>query len=558
MKKLILSICFMCLFIFGFAQVPDWLWAKSAGGQSYDIAYSVALDDSGNAYITGAYFSDSIAFGTTILPNVGGSYMDVFLAKYDVHGNLLWAKSAGGTSNEYRASVAVDAIGNAYVSGSFISPVLYFDTIALAFVPGCGPDIFLAKYDAGGNVKWAHSYGTSKSDEAFSVAQDDKGNVYITGYFGGTSITFDTVTLWNQGGLDVFIAKIDSGGHVIWAKRAGASGAEIANSVAIDTSGNAYITGYFYDSTVIFGSSVLHNSDSTGATADVFIIKYDTSGSVLWAGKAGGNRDDYSTSVATDSEGDAYVAGYFGSSALTLGMLTLTNTSVSDTDDIFLAKYDAYGNEVWVKGAEGSLIDRAQTVAVDGQGNVYMTGNYQSPAFTMGATTLMNSIGVNAGFLVKYAANGTFIWATSLDGGNSVDAYSVAIDTSGYPFLAGSFSSATLNVGSTILTNVHNTGYTSDVFLAKLDTVITTVNYEFSANENSLLIIYPNPANNNLTIETSETSAIEILNLEGQIVKTVKSNGDVTTIDVSSLSGGVYIIRAKTDHEIATKKFIKQ
>ena len=118
------------------AQAPDWQWAKSAGESSNDEATSVAVDLFGNTYVTGWFDSPSITFGLTTLTNVGA--YDVFVVKYNSSGNVLWAKSAGGTSYDAASSIAVDAVGNVYVAGYFTSPTITFDNDSLCVAASGG------------------------------------------------------------------------------------------------------------------------------------------------------------------------------------------------------------------------------------------------------------------------------------------------------------------------------------------------------------------------------------------------------------------------------------
>ncbi|MCX6146500.1 MAG: SBBP repeat-containing protein [Candidatus Kapabacteria bacterium] len=199
------------IFIFAFislsnlvnAQAPNCLWAKKAGGTTEDVSNSVTTDASGNVYVTGYFTSPTITFGTTTITNTGG--YDIFIVKYDAAGTVLWAKSAGGTDSDYGSSLTTDASGNVYVTGRFVSPTITFGTTTLTN-PG-GYDIFIVKYDAAGTVLWAKSAGGTSDDHGRSVSTDASGNVYVTGYFTSPTITFGTTTLTNAGENDIFIAK---------------------------------------------------------------------------------------------------------------------------------------------------------------------------------------------------------------------------------------------------------------------------------------------------------------------------------------------------------------
>jgi hypothetical protein len=322
------------LFLAKFDANGNVLWAKSAGGVDNDKANSVALDNSGNAYLTGYFYSSTLSFGTTTLTNTG--LYDIFLAKFDPNGNVIWAKSAGGTDYDGASSVAVDGTGNIYLAGWFESSTLIFDTTTLINVGY--EDIFLAKYDAGGNVLWAKSAGGNDGDEANSIAVDTSGNIYMAGNFSSDTIRFGSTALTNTGGDAIFLAKYNSNGTILWAKTA--EGSADATSLAVDNSGNSYLTGDFESATLNFGSYTLTNTDNSENTYDLFLTKYDANGNLSWAKSAGGTDDDGANAVAVDLSGNTYIAGWFYSPSLSFGYADLLNTNGS-SDDIFLAKSGA-------------------------------------------------------------------------------------------------------------------------------------------------------------------------------------------------------------------------
>ncbi len=307
------------------------LWAKSEGGISDDVAYSVSTDNWGNVYVTGFFYSDSITFGSTILTNKG--HNDIYLTKYDSNGTVLWAKSAGGTDDDRVNSVSIDEEGNVFITGYFWSPSITFSSTTLTNAGAGYADIFITKYDSTGTVLWAESAGGTIHDYAISVSTDAGGNVYVTGLFQSSSITFGSTVLTNanEGYGDIFITKYDSNGTVIWAKSAEGISSDYGYGVSTDAGRNVYVTGSFFSSSITFGSTVLSNAGG----ADIFITKYDSNGTVLWAKSAGGTDYDWANSVSTDTEGNVYVMGEFGSPSITFGSTTLINAGGTD---IFTAK----------------------------------------------------------------------------------------------------------------------------------------------------------------------------------------------------------------------------
>ena len=391
------------------------IWATSAPGTDYDIPFAVATDASGNVLVAGLFSSPVITFGSISLTNAG--IEDAFVAKYDAAGNVMWAKRAGGADWDNARALAVDGEGNVYLSGSFRSPSITFGSITLTNTAAGMYDAFLVKYDASGNVLWANEAGGPGNNEPISLATDQAGNVFITGNFTGSIMTFGSLTVTNHGLDDLFIAKYDASGNVLWAKSEGGSREDNCYSVATDGAGNAYITGMFRSETISIGTIVLMNSAGWYPTTDVFLAKYDGSGNVLWAFGAGGPQNDQANSVATDAEGNVFSAGFFYSDTAHFGSTTLVNTN--DHADLFLVKFNPAGSVQWALRAGGTDDDNANSVAKDATGNLYMTGIFASPFIPFGSDTLINA-GAGDLFLARLDDNITGIGESAISGGLSL------------------------------------------------------------------------------------------------------------------------------------------
>ncbi len=295
------------------------LWARSGGGTSQDYGVAIAVDGAGNCIVTGYYFSPTISFGIYTFGNSG--FADIFIVKYDANGNVAWAAPAGGAGNDYGLGIAMDGSGNSYITGEFESASMTFGSTTLT---NTGSDnVFIAKYDANGVVLWAHSASGGGVDYANAATTDKFGNCYIVGGFEGPSITFGSTALTNanNGVADIFHVKYDPAGNVVWAKSYGGSGNDAASGVAVDGSGNSYLSGSYDSPTLTIGSTTLHNSGST----DCFVMKTDSSGNPIWAKGPGGSGYDNANAIAIDQAGNAYVAGYFGSPSIVFDSTTLIN-----------------------------------------------------------------------------------------------------------------------------------------------------------------------------------------------------------------------------------------
>ncbi len=405
-----------------FSQTPNYLWAKREGGTSQDYGQSCTTDAGGNIIATGVFYSPSLTFGTTTLTNTNVGYVDFFIVKYDPSGNVLWAKSAGGTGNDYGYSCSTDASGNIIATGYFLSPSITFGTTTLT--NASGGDIFIVKYDPSGNVLWAKSAGGTNYDYGQSCSVDASGNIIATGYFSSPILSFGTTTLTNAsaGVADIFIVKYDPSGNVLWAKSAGGTNSDAGYSCSVDASGNIIATGDFWSSSITFGTITLTNAGTTNS-ADIFIVKYDPSGNVLWAKSAGGTYNDFGQSCSTDASGNIIATSAFRSPSITFGTTTLTNADVTgNTLDLFIVKYDPSGNVLWAKSEGGTNNDYGYSCTADAGGNIIATGGFQSSTLSFGTIMLTNA-----------SAGGYDIFIVKLDGLTGIEENNFETGVSVFP-----------------------------------------------------------------------------------------------------------------------------
>ncbi len=363
------------------------LWAKSALANR---VLGVATDPYGNAFITGCFDQDSIIIGTTTLTNTNVGSLDFYVVKYDANGNILWVTAAGGTDNDGSQGISTDTSGNVYVTGTFHSDSINFGTTTITNVGG-NWDVFTVKYNGSGNVLWAKSEGGSGGESSRAISTDVSGNVFVTGDFQSSSMTIGTDTITNSGiggiGDNIFLLKYDASGNVLWARAAGGPHYfDQSHAVCADVNGNVFITGYFHSDSINFGTTTLTNVD-TNNNNTFFVTKYDASGNVIWA-KSAGVANSAGEGISTDANKNVFVAGSFADSSITFGTTILTNAG---HDDMFIVKYDDSGNVIWAKSAGGTNPDLATAISVSPGGNVYVTGYSTSDSINFGTTTLFGS-----------------------------------------------------------------------------------------------------------------------------------------------------------------------
>ena len=407
------------------AQTPEFSWALKAGGAGVqEGGSSVATDAFGNIIVTGS-FEGVATFGTTVLTSAGGR--DIFIAKYNKSGKLVWAERAGGSSNDDGYDVAVDGLGNIYITGKFENTA-NFGTISLNSIDHA--DMFIAKYDSSGNVMWAKRAGGSRGAQGNGIAVDKMGDSIVTGRFSGTS-TFDTVTLVSDGSWpDIFIAKYNDSGELIWVRQAGGSNYDQGFDIVFDSFGNSIITGQFYE-TASFDNIKI----SSAGYNDIFIAKYNSFGDAVWAKRAGGTEYDMGSAVAVDDLGNIIVCGSFFGNA-SFGSIMISSAGLRD---IFIAKYDSSGDLFWVKNAGGIEKDDVRSITIGDSSDYIITGKFEG-TISYSTSTLI-STGKDDVFVAKYDAAGNVQWAIRAggdegDGGNGI----VSIGSGNY-VVTGTFGS---------------------------------------------------------------------------------------------------------------------
>jgi hypothetical protein len=405
----------------------------AVAGANGNYGYGVTVDDDGNSYIIGR-FAGTADFdpssGTSELTANGSS--DIYFAKYDVDGNLQWAKQIGKTSYAYGYGIALDGSGGLYITG-------YFKGTDVDFDPGAGThnlssagnyDVFFAKYSAAdGSYVWAKNIGGEDADNAYCL-EVVGGYVYVVGRFQGDS-DFDpdagTVTL-SSGSTslyDVFFAKYNAtDGSYVWAKDIGKTDrTEYAVDLAVDSDGNMHIVGWFYD-TVDFDPDAGTVNLTSNGSRDVFFAKYKSAdGSIIWAKNVGGSGgdDDYGYSIDVDANGNVYITGRFeGTGDYDPGAGT-ANISSNGDYDAFIAKYNSNGDYLWAYGVGGSDKVYGYNIISDGT-DVYVAGKYKSTSdFGVNETISLTSAGNYDVWYGKYnASNGNSVWAKSV-GGTDLD-----------------------------------------------------------------------------------------------------------------------------------------
>lgn len=517
MVKNLLFVPFLLLYCFVFSQAPTCAWATKAGGHLTDIAETVISDQNGNIIVLGEFSDSTITFGTYTLFNSHYPNFDIYIVKYAATGNVIGAKSEGGFGNDYCTSAQTDGSGNVYITGSYDSPDITFGNTTLTNSGAI--NIFLVKYDPQGNVIWAQTTNGTDVDEFPELTVDPNGNVYMSGSFYSPSLTFGSDTIQNSNLFfaDVFVAKFNTAGTVLWANSSNGLNTEFDQGIDCDNSGNCYVTGYFYGQSVSFDTITLTNADTSGYNLDPFLVKYNSDGFVEWAKNIGGFNMDAGTAVACDGNGNVYHTGYFQSPSITVGSSTLSNNGSNISGDIFLVKYDSSGTAIWARSIGGTDHDHSLCLTIDASGNTFIGGYFYSPVINAGSSIL--SITPGSGYrpdmlILKFDASGNPVWGKSVEGNRNDAVVSSALDVNGDFYFIGEFQSHTLTLDNFTVTNASID--TSDILIAKLD---LQTNTQQVYPEKLLVNVFPNPATDLLHVMCySVIDEIEIRDLPGHLI----------------------------------------
>jgi hypothetical protein len=541
------------------AQTPNFVWAKGFGGLDNEDVSSVATDINGNVFMTGNFLSDTLNFDSLSLSNTNQNtssftYLksDIFIAKFDNEGNTLWAKNARGNKYDNSLAMSLDYDGNVIVTGSFNSDTLYFDSISLIHsVPNPNSnavgDFFIVKFDTFGNVLWAKSAYKAAGN---SIAIDLNNNVFVSGsYYATNFLVLDSITINNQGLNDIFLAKYDESGNLIWGKSIGGASSDWDKAVTTDMSGNVFLTGYTQSSTISIDTT------SLTMTCRTFIAKFKPNGDLIWAINAADSGLIDGESIATDMNGNLILVGCFHSASVNFSSITLTNYITNPSiandygSDILIVKYDSYGNVLWAKSAGAINHDIAKSVFIDGSDHIYVTGDF-SYQLIFGPFSLTEISWENL-FILKLDASGNSLWLKSALKAN---ASAICVDNDNNAFIIGSYDQ---NANFDSITLIANPSYYTNIFLTKLD--ITTGVEEI--NNTVEQVIYPNPFTSPTTFQSKSTlknATAIIYNSMGQEVKQIKNiSGNSFNIERDNLHAGLYFINlAEGNKIISTEKFV--
>jgi uncharacterized membrane protein YdjX (TVP38/TMEM64 family) len=457
---------------------PVLSWSTYLGGSDVDLSYAVALDSSGNAYITGTAGSTDFP---TVNPIQGTKAFDwdVMVAKINSAGTaIVYSTYLGGDGfNEYGLAIAVDPSGNAYVSGGTNStdfPGVTGGSIQSTY-GGSGPyrDAFAVKINAAGSaILWATYLGGSGDDMSYGIAADSSGNAYVAGYTESASLPWisgSAIQPTYGGNTDGFVIKIDSSGANVWATYLGTSGGDMLEPIRLDSSGNVWVGGSTDSSSWpgVTGSSL---QPTYAGNSDGTLTEISAAGTAItYATYLGGSDSEDLRGLAFDSSGNVYVCG----TTLSTSFPGVTGSSIQPSNagsyDIYVTKLNSTATSItWSTFLGGSDYDLTSGLGVDSSGNVYISGSTISTDFPV-SSAIQPTYGGNADALaVKINAAGTaVVWSTYLGGNDGDQSFGAAVDGSGNFYVTG-FTASNDFIGTSGSAIQPTYGGNTDAWLAKI------------------------------------------------------------------------------------------
>ncbi len=413
---------------------PVLSYSTYFGGGGNEEGNSIAVDSAGNVYLTG--FTDSINFplANSSQPNLSGGQQDAFVVKLDPSGTrLLYSTYLGGNGQDNGTSIAVDQAGNAYITG-FTDSTNFPVRNALQPTNRGSFNAFVVKTDPAGSILNSTLFGGSFGDYGSSVAVDATGNVYVAGIATSPDLPMAGAIQPQPGGLvDAYVAKIDpSGNRLVYSTYLGGIGIEGASSMAVDSAGNVYLTGL--TSSPNFRTANALQASHGGGLFDAFVAKLNPSGTELvYSTYLGGRGEDRAFRIAADTAGNAYVVG--DTDSTNFPVANAAQRSNGGSADAFVAKLNASGSQlVYSTYLGGSGIDGATAIAVDAAGSVYVAGFTASANFPTVNPLQQVFGGRYDGFVAKLSLSGSTLDYSTYLGGSGIDsAFGVAADsTSAY------------------------------------------------------------------------------------------------------------------------------
>ena len=542
-------------------------WVLNFGSVLGDQATAITEDQSGDI-ITVGMINDSVNFSWRginyiLLPRRG----NCFISKQDANGQLIWIRHIGGSGSINVRDVATDAHDNFYITGSFTDTVDFNPSSNNFDLISTDPqgDVFVAKYDNWGNLIWAKSIGGTGNDYASSIIVDQDSNVFIAGSFEGI-VDFDpglgTHLISGNTVQDAFLLKLDHAGSFMSVYPFGGLGLDFCTDLKLDNQGNLMVSGNF-EAQVDFNPTNNTDTLSSSGSLDAFILKVDRSLSFLWVKKIGGTMLDAILAFEVDDNGNIYIVGTFEGNCdfdLGLGVRQL----VAGNKDGFVLQLSSAGNYNWVNKIGGSRDDQVNDIAIDHQYNVYATGYFRDTVdFDPDSSISFNLVaqGNYDHYISQLDTLGSFSWVQHFTGNIFSASNRIFVDNVDNLYTVGSFQ-GTVDFDP-FVTAKHRTAIgQSDVFIQRHTPSPLVDILELKEENERIVKVYPNPSQDRIKIyfeKEYKTIEMKVYDLKGILKQEQNySNLQLIETDIKGVNGVYFIELFLNGIELKTLKIVKK
>ena len=546
---------------------------QTISGTSTILSHDVAVDEAGNAYITGGFVGNAL-FEDLLLTSIG--LKDIFVAKYDANGRFLWHFSIGGTLggpglDDEGLAISVSDEGHIYVAGYFQGEADFdpgFETVTLTSAGF--RDAFIASYTTNGELRWAKRFGGPADDLAFGVNADDDFAVYFTGLFRDEAMLEPNgeATFASHGEEDGFVVSLNHDGAHNWTIPFGGSSVDAGRDVGVDDSGNLYLLGHFSGRVEFALNSTAGVLTSLNSSQDAVLASYTSDGSFRWAFPLGGPQADDGLGLAVDPAGNSYITGHF------VGRMDFDPDDFNDfyltsvgARDLYVARYTSTGLFSWAKQA-GSGFAQGEDVDVSNSGRLAVTGFFSGTIFPdPGSTFSLTSQDEQDIVLASYQSDGTFLWAGGIGGSFTEHGSGAAFNPKGQVFLTGYFETETdFDPGPTEQFRTSSGELDGFVALYNSDGALAVSIDEPVSLSTPFLEIYPNPVQGraHIAMELYDTDILqlEMVDVLGRKIHVIdRINGLIgrkatVSLDLADVPAGVYFVRVRGTNLVESRSFV--
>jgi hypothetical protein len=372
-----------------FDTTGNLLWSRVISGLGKEQIAGIKLDNSGNVFVTGT-FSKSLVIGNITISGLGSQ--DGFIAKYDPNGSVLWAVRFGNSGSENVSDMTIDQSGSKVtIVGSFNGNTTFGTN---NFTSGGDLDLYVVQYNGlTGSVNWAYTSPGAQADFARGVTTDFLGNIYVTGALCNNKDIQGPFNLTSSGIYNMFVAKLNASGTLVWARSLSGAGSEIGNHILVNNNDEVMVVGQFDYSIAPLGT-IFRNHTLTAGSNDIFYAKWNSIGTLMSLKTAGGAGNDFPTAFIPDGA-HLIVSGFIQNDANIFG--SVVNGAASG--DGFVLNMDANNNVRYITKTSGNDVEIVNGICNSSAGSIYVTGNYYGNATVMG--TSVSAPGQNDAYFAR-------------------------------------------------------------------------------------------------------------------------------------------------------------